>query len=409
MPDAYPRLRGDIDAAPASRDGETYYILYDRAGVAGARLLVSPMGLLIAGRLDGAASVLDIADNLSREYGAVACDEVERIVAALDEALFLEGDRFQDYQAQAARDFRAAPLREAGAAGSAYAAEPETLARELDKMLAEAPPPEESGGRADRFPRGVIVPHMDYLRGNAGYGQVYAYLKARPAPRTVVVVGTAHTPLHERYSLCEKDFDTPLGVMAVDRELCGEIRRGLAGCNDADRDILAHRGEHSIELQAVWLRHVYGDAVRIVPLLAASVGEFLDGDRAPNEALQDPACKKMATILADAVATGDVMVMASADLSHVGPRFGDTRDICNGFLADVEEADREYLESVAQDPLSGLESLARHNDRHHVCGSAAIFALGMALFGARTRLLGYHQAVTPEMEQAVTYAAMVMD
>lgn len=409
MPEAYPKLRGEIDAAPASRDGETYYILYDRAGVTGARLLVSPMGLLIAGRLDGAMSVLEITDCLSREYGPVACNEVEQIVSALDEALFLEGARFQDYQAQAARDFRDEPVREAGSAGSAYAADAGALVQELEKMLAEAPAPEESAGRVDRFPRGIVIPHMDYFRGTAGYGQAYAYLKRRPAPRTVVVVGTAHTPLHERYSLCEKDFATPLGVVDVDRELCGKIRQSLAGCSDVDRDVLAHRGEHSIELQTVWLRHVYGESVKIVPLLAASVGEFLDGDRTPSEALQEPAYKRMATVLSEAAATGDVMLMASADLSHVGPRFGDSQDICNSFLAGVEEADRDYLESLAQDPLSGLESLAKHGDRHHVCGSAAIFTVGMALFGARTRLLGYHQAVTPEMEQAVTYAAMAVD
>ncbi len=410
MPDATPHLRGDIDAAPAEQDGETYYILYDRAGVSPSRLLLSPLGLLIAGRLDGAASVLDIADALGREYGGgFPCAEVERVVDALEDALFLDGPRFQDFQAQAARDFRAAPSRPAASAGSAYDDDPAALAASLDRMMAEAPPPEEVAATPGEFPRGLIVPHVDFTRGAAGYGQTYRLLRSLPAPRTVVVVGTAHTALHERYSLCEKDFDTPLGPVRVNRDLAHAVRRALGGRADVDRDLLAHRGEHSIELQAVWLRHIYGDAVDMVPILAGSLGEFLEGDRPPGDAARDPAVLRLTECLAEASAGGGVMLMASADLAHVGPRFGDSRDISNQFLAEVEELDRDYLEALALDPRSGLESLAAHRDSQHVCGSACIYAVGSALPGARARLLGYHQAVTPEMRQAVTFAAMTLE
>lgn len=407
MPESHPRLRGEIDAAPAQRDGESYYILYDRAGVSGARLLVSPLGLLIAGRLDGTVSVLDIADALAREYGGgFPCSEIERIVGALDEALFLDGSRFQDFQAQAARDFRDAPSRKAESAGSAYEDDPAKLRADLDRMLAEAPPPEEAAGQGDGFPRGIVVPHIDFMRGAAGYGQAYRLLAAAPAPRTVVVVGTAHTALHGRYSLCEKDFETPLGLVRVNRELCGEVRGALGGRGAHERDLLAHRSEHSIELQAVWLRHVYGDAVDIVPILAGSLGEFIDGDAAPGEASRDQAVAALADCLGAAVERGGVMLMASADLAHVGPRFGDDREITDGFLAEVEELDRDYLGALGVDADAGLESLASHRDSAHVCGSACIYAVGSALSGARTRLLGYHQAVTPEMRQAVTFAVM---
>lgn len=161
----------------------------------------------------------------------------------------------------------------------------------------------------------------------------------------------------------------------------------------------------------MWLRHIYGDGVRIVPVLAASLGEYIEGDKEPDAAPLVPAMARLAAILRDAADsdTEDVLLMASADLSHIGPRFGDRREISTAFLAEVEEADRDYLEAVAESPVSGLESLAAHRDRYHVCGSACIFALGLALEGADARLLGYHQAVTPEMQQAVTFAAMAME
>lgn len=408
MPDAFPKLRDGIDAAPANRDGETFYILYDRAGVTASRLLVSPLGLLIAGRLDGSASVLEVSDNLSQEFGgAIACSEVEKIVDALDEALFLDGDRFEDYQAQAERDFQASPLRPAGSAGSAYAADPVKLAAELDRMLLEAPPPEEPVVGLRDHPRGMIVPHLDFARGAPGYGQAYRLLAGLPAPRTVVVLGTAHVPLYERFALCDKDFDTPMGALPVDRDLASRLRHATVAHMDVDKDILAHRGEHSVELQVVWLRHIYGEKVRILPLLAGSLGEFLDGGRLPEAAAEETEIRAVAGCLADAVRDGGVMVMASADLAHIGPRFGDDREVTNGFLAEVEELDRAYLAALGEGPLVGLETLASHGDSCHICGTASIFTLGMAVPDARTSLLGYHQAVNPEMWQAVTYASMV--
>lgn len=412
MANAYPVLRADIDAAPAERDGEMFYILYDRAGVTGARLLLSPLGLLIAGRMDGTASVLDITDVLGRELDSpVACGEVERVVRALEDAYFLEGPRFQDYQAQVARDFRQAPMREASSAGSAYPAEAGELAADLKKMMADAPPPEDALPRNGLHPRGVVVPHIDFMRGGPGYGQVYGALSRLSRPETVVVIGTAHTPLNEMYSLCEKGFDTPMGPVHVDGELCARVRKALGA--GSERDVLAHRGEHSIELQAVWLRQVYGEGVRIVPILAGSLGGYVEGkglgEGDPGDVASIPEVRRLSECLAEAVEGGGVMLMASADLSHVGPRFGDDREVTNQFLSEVEESDREYLEAVARGPVAGLECLAGHGDRYHVCGSACIFALGMALRGAGVHLLGYHQAVTPEMRQAVTFAAMCFE
>lgn len=279
MDDAFPKLRDDIDAAPAGRDGETCYILYDRSGVSPSRLLVSPLALLIASRLDGAVSVLDIADRLALEAGgdSPSCSDVLNVVDALAGAMFIDDARFHDFRSQADRDFRAEPVRRTGSAGSAYPGRPGELAEELDRMLREAPPFEETPPPGAAHPRGVVVPHIDFARGGPGYGQLYGFLKTRAPPKTVVVIGTAHLPLAERFALCEKDFDTPFGAVGVDRETCGRVRRALAPHCDADRDLLAHRGEHSVELQAVWLRHIYGGAVRIVPVLAGSLGGFIAG------------------------------------------------------------------------------------------------------------------------------------
>ena len=410
MSEAAPKLRDEIDAAPATRNGENYYILYDRSGTSRSRLLLSPLGLLIAGRLDGTASILEIADILNRETPwEVGCREVETVASALGEALFLDDARFQDFAAQAGRDFLAAAVRPAVSAGSAYSADPAVLAADLDRILREAPPPEEKPLRTDRHPRGVVVPHLDFQRGAPGYGQAYRLLASLPKPKAVFVVGTAHMPLRERLTLCEKDFDTPLGKIGVARGLIAALRDAIGEWGDPDLEGLAHLNEHSVELQAVWLRHVYGADTPIVPLLAASLGEFLDGRRIPAEAKGDPVLRAAAECLGKAAASGEAMILASADLAHVGPRFGGKREAEGQLLAVVEEADREYLAAVSRSAGEGLATLAKGGERLRVCGGAAIFLLGLALPGSRTTLLGYHQAITPEMGEAVTYAAMAFE
>ncbi|MDR1520259.1 MAG: AmmeMemoRadiSam system protein B [Planctomycetota bacterium] len=410
MSDAAPKLRGEIDAAPASRDGDAFYILYDRSGVSPSRLLLSPLGLLIAGRLDGAASVLEISDNLGRETpGGASCREIESVVRALDDALFLEGARFQDFSAQAERDFLSAPSRPPGLAGSAYSADPIRLAETLNRVMDEAPAPEEAPGRPRRPPRGMIIPHLDYPRGAPGYGQAYRLLAGAPKPPVVVVLGTAHAGLRERFALCDKDFDTPLGRVRVDRDLLARLRLAASPHGDPDREALAHRSEHSVELQAVWLRHIYGEDLAIVPLLVSPVGEFLNGGRPPAEAETEPMFRAVAECLGGAAESGEALLLASADLAHVGPRFGDRREAAGQFLTEVEEADRGYLRAAAAGAVPGLANLAAHGDRYRVCGSACIFVLGLALPGARATLLGYHQAVTPEMREAVAYAAVCFE
>ncbi|MDR2392259.1 MAG: AmmeMemoRadiSam system protein B [Planctomycetota bacterium] len=410
MSKATPKLRGEIDAAPANRNGENYYILHDRSGTSRSRLLLSPLGLLIAGRLDGTASILEIADALSRETPwGVGCREVEMVASALEQALFLDDARFQDFAAQAERDFLASAVRPAGSAGSAYNADQTALAADLDRILREAPPPEETPSRMNRHPRGIVIPHLDYQRGAPGYGQAYRLLASLPKPKTIIIVGTAHMPLRERVTLCEKDFDTPLGKVGIAHGMITELRKAVGKRGNLDRDGLAHLNEHSVELQAVWLRHIYGEDAAIVPLLAAPLSEFLVGRRAPEEAEGDPVLRTVAECLGKAASSGETMILASADLAHVGPRFGEDGEAEGQLLAAVEETDRKYLAAVSQSAGEGLAALAKTGENLRVCGSAAIFILGLALAGARTTLLGYHQAITPEMGEAVTYAAMIFE
>jgi hypothetical protein len=185
----------------------------------------------------------------------------------------------------------------------------------------------------------------------------------------VFVCGTAHAPLSAPLSLCAKDFAVPGGVVRRDAEFCDRFLARLPG---AGGDVLAHRGEHSVELQAVWLRHIWGDAPRIVPILAGALSE--------TGSEHDAAWTALADLFADAMALpGGAVFVASADLAHVGPRFGDDAAMSDEFLAEVEAADRAYLTAVGQGSASeGLDVLSSHGDRYRVCGAASVYGLGCA-------------------------------
>jgi AmmeMemoRadiSam system protein B len=411
MTEAIPLIRPEIDAFPTRDGDELFYVLYDRSGTSEAQLAVSPLALFVVSKMDGIRSILDLRTLVEKDVGSeIACEEISSIIRALDEALFLAGGRFEEYVSRLRREFLAHPVRESRSAGSAYCDDPSELARQLAGMMQSAPPPEENPPATDGAPpRGIIIPHIDYLRGAPGYGQAYRYLQACRPPEVVVVLGLCHQPMKNRFAVLDKDFAVPGATVRLAREETADLLSFCASVADFREDAFLHHGEHSVELQAVWLNHIWGDKTCIIPVLAGSVRDFLEKDSASPNAAADPQIDIFNQALHRLSSRKETLFLASADLAHVGPRFGDEKPVDEQLLETVEEADRHYLASVASgDAAVALESLRRHEDRYRVCSISAIHALNLALPGARGHLLGYYQAANPEMLEVVTYAAMVI-
>jgi len=173
-------------------------------------------------------------------------------------------------------------------------------------------------------------------------------------------------------------------------------------------DELAHRGEHSIEFQAVFLRHrtPAGRPVRIVPILCGSLHRFVEDHQSPSH---DREIEAFVVGLRATIASvpGRTVVLASADLAHVGPRFGDPRPITPGQLREVGDADREMLGAVeAGDAEAFFRAVAGDGDRRRVCGLPPIYTALRILPGAWGRVLRYAQ--WPDPQGTVTFAAVAM-
>jgi AmmeMemoRadiSam system protein B len=175
---------------------------------------------------------------------------------------------------------------------------------------------------------------------------------------------------------------------------------------DLFKSELAHRAEHSIEFQCVMLRHVFAGRreFSIVPVLASFLHECMASGKDPES---DPEIAGFLDALRGTVAASGrkVCLVAGADLSHVGPRFGDSRQATQAFLSDVERADREMLEAVAGcDAREFYESVARDGDSRRICGLSPIYALLRATDASSGVLL--HYAQWPDPQGAVTFASL---
>ena len=401
----YPRLR-QVEAFPATVRGQDVLCLRDPMHYSDMVVSVPPQTAAILELFDGRHSLQDIQEAISRRFGMLlAREQLLEVVRSLDECLLLESPHFAGHRDAVERAFRQAPHRPARLAGMSYPAEPDTLRRELDGYFgaAEGPgdtPPSPAAARLS----GLVVPHIDFPRGGPCYAWGYRELAGSPPVDRCVILGTVHVPIAQPFALTRKDFETPLGPVEADQEFLDALLARVGPGYLADE--FAHRGEHSIEFQAVFLRHVIpaGRPVRIVPVLCGSFHQQVEARCAPK---QGDRTEAFLGALRDTMAAvgGRTLVLASADLAHVGPQFGDPQPLTPGQLRELEAADRRMLSSAEAGDAEGFfQAVAADGDRRHICGLPPIYAALRILGGHPGRLLRYGQG--PDPNGTVTFAAL---
>ena len=243
--------------------------------------------------------------------------------------------------------------------------------------------------------RAVIAPHIDLRRGGPCVALAYRALLDSPKVKTVIVLGTSHACPDPDWIVSDKVFDTPLGEVPVDTET---VRRLAAVSTVEARSLFYHRNEHSVEFQALFLASLraQGHDVSMVPVVC---GAFADG---PPE--EDPFLTELAALLRER--DGEAIVIAGADLAHVGPRFGDPDPLQDRHLELLEKKDRATLKVAADGDAAGFfASVTDAGDPRRICGLSPIYGLLSALpSGAQGRLLRYEQANDPT--GTVSYASM---
>jgi hypothetical protein len=397
-----------VEAFPAEVDGHRVVCLRDPQQYSEAVVYIRGETAALLGLIDGEHSLLDIQAAFARRFGTLLFrEQLLELLQSLDDHLLLDSPRFAEHRRQVEAAYRAAPLRPALLAGKSYPAEAGELREALDGLFRHAEGPADAPPSAAAARLGALVlPHIDYTRGGPCYAWGYREADGLDGVDRWIVLGTVHAPIGRPFALSRKDFETPLGTVAADQEFLDGLVAGGAGPYLEDE--FAHRGEHSIELQAVFLRHRTAPArtVRMVPILCGSMHQWIAEGRSPAGASEIERFLALVRDTSRAVG-GRTVVVASADLAHIGPRFGDPHRVTAGQLRETGEADRQLLAAVeAGDAEAFFHLVARDGDRRRICGLAPIY-LALRLVPATSgRLLRYGQWADPQ--GSVTFAAVAL-
>ncbi len=398
-PDYKPRLR-PVEAFGLSDDGEAQVGLRDRSGLSEVVLSISKPVLLILAQMDGENTCEDIRQSFAQHLGQpLPVETLQRVVEQLAQAHLLDGESFDAHYSSLQEEYRRGGTR--GLSLAEVRGIPDSGGSLFREILSEASGPEMSGPV-----RGLIAPHLDYPRGRPCYGEAYAAIRHRRRPDRVVVLGTNHFGRSARVVATGNGFVTPFGTTTTDVAFLEKLE---AHCGSLRTYELDHLREHSVELQVAWLQFLFGaGSFELVPVLCP-----------------DPCCPEMngrchdgqvslgdfARALGDLLEADprDSLVVAGADLSHVGMAFGDEGELDEEFLSLVRRHDQGALDRVAAGDAEGFVAhLAQEENPTRVCSAGCMFALLTALPDARTTILRYHQAVDRQTQTCVTCCAAVL-
>ena len=406
-----PKLRA-VEPIPADQDR---FYLRDPRRISDVVLLVSRPTLFIISLFDGEHSLLEVQEAFARATGEILPrQKVEEIIATLDEALFLDNARFSSAQAEVVRRYHDSDVRQPINAGLSYPAGEKELAAYLGELFARA---ENEALKARSVADAsdldaIVVPHIDLARGGEAYAAVYRRLAERSGARRFVVLGICHHPTLHSFALTRKDYDTPLGRVRTDREFVDSL---AAACHtDFLADDIAHRDEHSIEFQMLFLRYLFGGHselcaardISVVPVLCSSFQEYMRPGTSPRDSGE---AAEFLGALGDLLAGGGgSCLVAAVDFAHLGRQFGQELTVTDEVVREAEADDRRMMERITDRDAEGFFRLiVSEGDRRNVCGVPALYSLLHLLGpGPSGRVARYGQAVDRAGNSIVTFAGI---
>lgn len=271
-------------------------------------------------------------------------------------------------------------------AGRWYAAGEARLREQVDDLLRAVPPAPAVGPLA-----GLVVPHAGYQYSGRAAAAGYACLLSSSYAR-VVILAPSHFGSFRGAALLDVDsFETPLGMIAVDRDaLATLLHQPLF-----DEDAAPYRDEHALEIQLPFLQRVL-PGVRVVPVLLGALAE--DDYAAVAAALR-------------LLAAADTVFLVSSDFVHYGQHFDYLPfppDGAGPVRAGLRALDMGAIEYVCAGDAAGFRRYVAETGAT-ICGRMPI-SVFLTLHTGRSHgnLLAYYTSldVTQDYEHCVSYACI---
>ncbi|MFO0832984.1 MAG: AmmeMemoRadiSam system protein B [Phycisphaerales bacterium] len=433
-----PKLR-PVRVFPAEVAGQQLMGIADARQVSERAVVTSPAAQFVLPMLDGNRGLDEVITTVGR---GLTRPILEQLVAQLDDAGLLEGPVYQAMIGKIHSEFDGAPTLPPGSTAAmadamaashlgsqekfeALSAEEkaalgaERMRFHFDEWMSMALKDAEKPS-FDALPRAVVAPHLDYPRGWVNYGATWGRLRVVDRPDRVIILGTNHFGEGTGVTGCPKGYESPLGVCGFDQRFADALGKNLGS---AHTDLLYknrfdHEREHSIELQIPWVQHCLGRGeggvypavfAALVHDPAANNGESYDGKGLGLQPFVEAMSKTVASM------PGRTLIVSSADLSHVGPGFGDQMAMAGDDPQVVEARnnvfrhDQDMLRMlVNRTPDEMISAMSWQGNATRWCSLGNLVAACKIADPERVELLSYSGAMDPEGTTLVTSASMVM-
>jgi AmmeMemoRadiSam system protein B len=276
-------------------------------------------------------------------------------------------------------------VRRPSQAGAFYEGNAESLKRQIENCFLHTLGP----GKIPEVPKagprqviGLVCPHAGYMFSGPVAAHAYYKLAVDGKPDVVVILCPNHTGYGSALAIMNEGvWRTPLGDVEVDGETANQV---VHESRIVDVDEVAHRFEHSIEVQLPFLQYLYGSEFKIVPIC------FL---------MQDlPSAREVGQAVAKVLTEKNSAIIASSDMTHYEPQ------------ERAAKKDRLALEAIEAMDEKKFYSIVE-TQRITACGYGPIAALITAakILGAKeAKVLSYKTSgdVVGDYSSVVGYAAV---
>jgi AmmeMemoRadiSam system protein B len=373
-----PRLRMNLDFMPSPFQDRPGLLIRDTLQYSDATLIIPPVLVEALGCYDGEQGELDLRQVLVNLTGDLQVSELEEhLSSTLRQAGFFEDDVYEAMKEQAER---------------AFAESPERIAVHCDGIDSAQMTEFMGEGNDNKIQLSAIAaPHASPGGAWQSYRSAYRTLSPADRDRTFVVLGTSHYGEPDRFGLTRKPFVTPFGTSTTAVGLVDELER-LAP-QAVKMEDYCHAIEHSIEFQVMFLQHLFGGDVKVLPVLCGSFARSIYRGGMPED---NEDVKRFFGVMGDIAARegNKLCWVLGVDMAHMGQRYSDRFEAIagRGLMQQVEQRDRDRMESVVRGDVSGFWSQVQENhDDLKWCGSSPIYTFMKVKPQARGEVLKYEQ------------------
>ena len=386
-----PALRR-VHPVPLQKDNQVFLGLQDPCMLYPQMMVVPPQAFQVMQFFNGERSVDEIAGTLKLADIAPLLELVKK----LDEFGLLWGPTCESLEDKKKADLQASGAFAAGATRS-LGEDPAVIRAQLEKWLDEA-----EDAEIDEPIAGLVACHLDYGRGHPVYASSYRTIAKAAKPDRVVILGTNHFGLGDGVVMSDLGFESPLGRMPVDGGIVARVRAQTG--RKLFVDILDHVPEHSIQLHIPWVQHLFGSVPVVAALVPDPVVGLLsdDGERLGVD--------EFVSVLGGALAAegGRTLFIASADMSHVGPAFGEPTAVGDQRRREVEAHDRAMMKEFIAGPDQLVARMRELKNPTRWCSVGCMSAVAKLAKPSGVELIDYRQAVDEQGNALVSSASMVL-